>query len=84
MPLVTLLYFVAMIVAVVSVIMAPRAKHFDKITWVLFVLFIPIIGIVAWFAVGRDLTQPAVSAGYYDSERVDAADDAVEAELDRD
>jgi hypothetical protein len=81
---VTLLYFVAMLVAVVSVIMEPRPRYFDKITWVLFVLFLPIIGIVAWFMVGRDRTQPAVSAGYYDSERVDAADDVVEAEFERD
>ena len=82
--MVTLLYFVAMLVAVVSVIMAPRAKHFDKFTWVLFVLFIPIVGIVAWFMVGRDRTPAPLSAGYYDSEPVDAADDAVEAEFERD
>ena len=47
-------------------------------------LFIPIIGIVAWFAFGRDRRPLPLSGGYYDSERVDAADDVIEAELERD
>lgn len=84
MQLVPFLYLIALIVATVSLILAARTRFFDKFTWVLFVLFVPIIGIVAWFLVGRDPAAAAVSDGYYDSERGDAADDAVEAELERD
>jgi len=41
---------------------------------------------VAWFgfAFGRDRRPLPVAGGYYDSERVDAADDVIEAELERD
>lgn len=82
MQLVSVLYLAALIVGLVSVILAPRVKYFDKFTWVLFVLFLPFIGIIGWFAFGRDRTAPAVAAGHYDAERVTSADDIVEAELD--
>lgn len=84
MQLVPFLYLVALIVATVSVILSDRTRFFDKLTWALFVLFIPIIGMAGWFLFGRDRRPLPVAGGYYDSERVDAGDDVIEAELERD
>jgi hypothetical protein len=44
-----------MIVALVDVIRIDesRVKYMHKIVWVLLVVFIPLIGIVLWFALGR-------------------------------
>jgi len=31
-----------------------RVKHLPKIVWVLLVVFLPLLGIILWFAIGRD------------------------------
>jgi len=36
-----------------------QVRHLPKLTWVLLVLILPLIGSVIWFVVGRDWARPA-------------------------
>jgi hypothetical protein len=45
-----------------------RVKHLPKIVWILLVIFLPLIGSIIWFAVGRVYT-PAVDRGTFGDPR---------------
>ncbi len=83
MQIIPVIYLAALVFALVSAIQAPRVRYFDKFTWVLFILFIPFIGIVGWFFFGRDRSPEPLAVGYYESEPVtpDEDDDVIEGEL---
>jgi len=53
------LIFTAFLFALVDIITRDEAqvKHLPKVAWVLLVVFIPLIGTVLWFALGRVYEQ---------------------------
>ncbi|MGB3885370.1 MAG: PLD nuclease N-terminal domain-containing protein [Gordonia sp. (in: high G+C Gram-positive bacteria)] len=55
MPLVSLLVLAMWVIALIDVIVAEeyRVRHLPKVAWVLIVIFLPLVGSVIWFLVGR-------------------------------
>lgn len=49
------LILVLMVVALIDAIRIDdsRVKHMPKVVWILLIIFIPLLGIVLWFALGR-------------------------------
>lgn len=56
MPFLSLLILAAMIIALIDIITRDQSqmKHLPKFAWVLLVIFLPLIGTVLWFALGRE------------------------------
>ncbi|MRG60331.1 hypothetical protein GE115_10700 [Agromyces sp. CFH 90414] len=56
MPLLSLLILVVVIVALIDIITRGewQVKHLPKIAWVLLVVFLPLIGSILWFTLGRE------------------------------
>ena len=57
MPLLLpLLIFVIMVVALIDAITRrdDQVKHLPKFAWVLFIVFLPLLGSVLWFTLGRE------------------------------
>jgi hypothetical protein len=46
-----------------------QVKHLPKVAWVLLVIFIPLIGIILWFALGREYTGHAGHGTFGDPRR---------------
>ncbi|WP_010203296.1 PLD nuclease N-terminal domain-containing protein [Salinibacterium sp. PAMC 21357] len=65
--LISLGYFAMLIAVLVDVILIDesRIKNLGKITWVFVVIFLPLIGSILWFAIGREYApaQPVSSFG---------------------
>jgi hypothetical protein len=62
-----MLYFLLSVVMLILVVGAlvdiisrdqSRIKHLDKVFWVFIVILAPLIGAIAWFAVGREYSHP--------------------------
>lgn len=69
-----------------------RVRHLDKVFWVLIVLFVPLIGTVLWWTIGREYAPGAsrpVSSRPYQATRIseplsdEDIEAAVEAEIAR-
>lgn len=67
-----------------------RVKHIDKIAWVLLIIFIPLVGTILWWTMGREYwPRPSrtVEVQPYRASREPLTDDeidaAVEAEITR-
>ena len=61
-----------MIAALVDIITRDEGqiKHLPKIVWVLLVVFLPLVGTVLWFLIGRDYDRrPAESVSFGDPRR---------------
>ncbi|MGO4785416.1 PLDc N-terminal domain-containing protein [Cryobacterium sp. W22_MBD10_FK3] len=41
-----------------------QVKHLPKVVWVLLVVFLPMIGSILWFAIGREYPAPAERARF--------------------
>lgn len=52
----SLLVLAAMIFTIVDIVLRDNGevKHLPKIAWLVLVILVPLIGIVLWFAIGRD------------------------------
>ena len=52
----SLLTFAFFVVALLDVILRrqDQIKHLPKITWVFIVIFLPLVGAILWFAIGRE------------------------------
>jgi hypothetical protein len=62
----------AMIAALVDVISRQdwQIKHLPKVVWVLLVVFLPLIGTVLWFTIGREYDRrPAENVSFGDPRR---------------
>jgi ABC-type multidrug transport system fused ATPase/permease subunit len=62
MPMVfSLIVLIAMVFALVDIITRGdwQVKHLPKFAWVLLVIFLPLVGTILWFAIGRE--YPAVT-----------------------
>ena len=51
-----ILTFVLVLAALIDIITRDSllVRHLPKVTWVILVVFLPVIGSIVWFAVGRD------------------------------
>lgn len=70
--LLPLLVFVLMVAALVDAITRrdDQVKHLPKFAWVLFIVFLPFLGSVLWFALGREWdTTPRESMSFGDPRR---------------
>ena len=56
--------FAISLLTLLDVITRPEGetKHLPKMVWILLVIFLPIIGPILWFAVGREYPQRPVNA----------------------
>jgi hypothetical protein len=64
------LVFLLVLVALIDIITRSddQVKHLPKIVWVLMVVFLPVLGSILWFAVGRDYA-PRVDRGTFGDPR---------------
>jgi hypothetical protein len=55
-----ILTFVLVIGALIDIITRDEllVRHLPKVTWVILVIFLPVIGSIVWFAVGHDWGEP--------------------------
>jgi hypothetical protein len=51
--------------ALIDIITRPdgQVKHLPKMVWILLVIFLPMIGSIVWFAIGREYSAPASYVG---------------------
>ena len=54
--MISVLYLLLVVGALVTVITADEGsvRHLPKLVWVLLIVFLPLIGSIIWFAVGKD------------------------------
>ena len=43
-----------------------QVKHLPKLVWVMLVVFLPVVGSILWFAVGREYSSPVARDGFGD------------------
>ncbi|WP_423920552.1 PLDc N-terminal domain-containing protein [Frigoribacterium sp. 2-23] len=70
--LVSFLTFVALVLALVDIITRDewQVKHLPKLVWVLLVVFLPLVGSILWFAVGREYEhRPRIDRGSFGDPR---------------
>ncbi|GAA3862597.1 hypothetical protein GCM10022381_03430 [Leifsonia kafniensis] len=46
-----------------------QVKHLPKTMWILLVIFLPLIGSILWFTIGREYTAPVDRGGFGDPRR---------------
>ena len=70
MPVISLVLLALMIGALVDIILRPsdQVKHLPKVVWVLLVVFLPVIGSILWFLIGREYAA-AVDRGSFGDPR---------------
>jgi len=87
-----ILTFVLVLAALIDIITRDSllVRHLPKVTWVILVVFLPVIGSIVWFAVGHDWGERSEAIPFGDprrhqavAERLHIAEPAfTEAELD--
>jgi hypothetical protein len=75
MPVMTAVLLALMIGALVDIILRrdDQVKHLPKVVWVLLVVFLPLIGSILWFTIGREYSQPINLGGFGDPLRREKA-----------
>jgi hypothetical protein len=55
-----ILTFALVLIALIDIITRDESlvRHLPKLTWVILVIFLPVIGSIVWFAVGHDWGEP--------------------------
>lgn len=48
---------------------AARARHLPKISWILIVILIPLLGSILWFSLGREYATPVDRGSFGDPRR---------------
>ena len=63
--------FALLIGALVDIILRSdeQVKHLPKIVWVLLVIFLPLIGSILWFTIGREYNQRVDLGSFGDPSR---------------
>jgi len=69
------LTFVLVLAALIDIITRDSlsVRHLPKVTWVILVIFVPVIGSIVWFAVGHDWGERREAIPFGDPRRQDAA-----------
>ncbi|MEY2849773.1 MAG: hypothetical protein RI885_2440 [Actinomycetota bacterium] len=80
MPVIAAVVTLALIVGALADLITrsdAQIKHLPKMLWVTIILFLPLIGSVLWFAIGREYARPATPITFGDPRRWEAprADD---------
>ena len=72
------LVFLLVLVALVDIIIRAddQVKHLPKLVWVLLVVFLPILGSILWFAVGREYAARTDRGTFGDPRRYSRAETA--------
>ncbi|MBH0109312.1 PLDc_N domain-containing protein [Salinibacterium sp. NG22] len=62
--LISLAYFALLISVLIDIILIDesRIKNLGKVTWIFLVIFMPVIGSILWFAIGREHQSTAPSS----------------------
>lgn len=70
-----LLTFAVVLFALIDIITRDpwQVRHLPKVTWVILVIFLPLIGSIIWFAVGREWGRPADAVPFGHPSRHEAA-----------
>ncbi|KQP54098.1 PLD nuclease N-terminal domain-containing protein [Agreia sp. Leaf283] len=73
--------FALLIGALVDIILRSdeQVKHLPKIVWVLLVIFLPLIGSILWFTIGREYNQRVDLGSFGDPRRREKASRAASA-----
>ena len=76
--LLTVATLAVLIFALVDIITSDewRIKHLPKVAWALIVIFLPIIGAVLWFVLGKERVARADNGGFGDPRRAPAVTEA--------
>lgn len=71
MPLFSLLVLALTVVALIDIITRDdsQVKHMPKLVWILLVVFLPLIGAILWFAIGREYPEGGIRLGRERPER---------------
>jgi hypothetical protein len=83
MFVIPLLVLILIIGALADVITGDgRIKHLDKMTWILIIIFLPLIGSILWFLIGHDYgASPVEHVSLGDPRRAPAPMSNTEQEL---
>jgi hypothetical protein len=67
--------FVLVLAALIDIITRDSllVRHLPKLTWVILVIFLPVIGSIVWFAVGHDWGERREAIPFGDPRRQEAA-----------
>jgi hypothetical protein len=70
----TVLVLVATIFTLANIITSGehQVKHLPKIFWIILVIIVPIVGMVLWWAIGRDYSESGESFSFGDPRRREA------------
>jgi hypothetical protein len=71
-PILTAVVVIALLLALADIITRDdsQVKHLHKMGWVLLVIFLPLIGTVLWFSLGRDYNRtPTENISFGDPRR---------------
>jgi hypothetical protein len=76
------LTFVLVLAAVIDIVTRDSVlvRHLPKVTWVILVILLPVVGSIVWFAVGRDGGERREAIPFGDPRRQDAAVQRLRAE----
>lgn len=71
MPVLALLIFALMVVALIDAITRrdDQVKHLPKFAWVIFIVLLPLLGSVLWFTIGREWSAPGEPMSFGDPRR---------------
>ncbi|MFE6997595.1 PLD nuclease N-terminal domain-containing protein [Microbacterium sp. NPDC057659] len=71
MPVLSILVLALTVVALIDIITRDdsQVKHMPKLVWILLVVFLPLIGGVLWFAIGREYPEGGIRLGRERRER---------------
>lgn len=69
------LTFVLVLAALIDIITRDSllVRHLPKVTWVILVIIVPVVGSIVWFAVGHDWGERREAIPFGDPRRQDAA-----------
>jgi hypothetical protein len=71
MPVLSILVLALTVVALIDIITRDdsQVKHMPKLVWILLVVFLPLIGGILWFAIGREYPEGGIRLGRERPER---------------
>ena len=71
MPVLALLTLVVMVIALIDAITRreDQVKHLPKFAWIFFIVLLPLIGSILWFALGREYEARSTAMSFGDPRR---------------
>ena len=71
MPFLVLVYAGVLVWALIDLLTSPdwRVRGISKVSWALVILFVPLVGPIAWVTVGKD-RRAVLDAGHWEAERI--------------